>query len=205
MALLTFTQHFSLQIMNDKRSKWLIKGIDLIVEHGFEGFNIDELCRRMNIAKTSFYYHFISREIFLKELIRYWSDDMEPKVTDAIRKSAANHNLEDFLNHKLTNINFYCFLIQVSLYVKDKPELAQIVGDVENEIVEVTDSFLIAYIGDVKNEQVKTLVHTFLSGWDLLHGFKIYHKELDPKKARSELHDFFTNFSQNKSEGLLAS
>ena len=183
--------------MVDRRTKWLVKGIDLIIEQGFQGFNIDELCGRMKIAKTSFYYYFISRELFLKELIIYWAEVLTPKVLKAIQLASNHRDLSAFIIHKSKSVKFYCFLIQANLYVSDKTSLASSIQQAELKLHGATDEFVSAILGQATlDEKSKTLIHTFLSGWDYLYGFKIIRKEQGADVAFQELENFLITFSK---------
>ncbi len=52
---------------------WLQAAHDLLVESGVDAVRIQPLAKRLNIARTSFYWHFKDRETLLAALADRWA------------------------------------------------------------------------------------------------------------------------------------
>jgi AcrR family transcriptional regulator len=190
----------------DKKTKWLTEGFNLVIVNGFSGFNVDVLCKKMGVAKTSFYHFFGSRDLFLEELIKYWASESAKEVLISIQKSSTTGKLDKFITHKKKFVPFYCFLILANQYVANKPKLHKIVENIVADLWERTDEFIVSLIPQsVIDKKMKSLIHTFLVGWDYLYAFKIYHNKKAGAEPLEELKVFLNNFVENAQNQLLAS
>jgi len=74
--------------MSRKRSKriykndWLARALDILSKEGVEGVRVERLARDLDIAKSSFYWHFKSRADLLKEMLDYWTYEYPSIVVD---------------------------------------------------------------------------------------------------------------------------
>lgn len=64
------------------REKWLAAALDALKEEGPEAINIQALSRRLEIAKTSFYWHFKDRSDLIEAMIDYWVHELTEIVTE---------------------------------------------------------------------------------------------------------------------------
>jgi AcrR family transcriptional regulator len=190
----------------DRKRIWLEEGFVLVIENGFAGFKVDVLCSKIKIAKTSFYHFFGSRELFLEELIRYWSSEKSSELLISLQKCAAAGSLPKFITHKKKFLSFYCFQILVKQYVVDNPELLNIVENIEDAVWQRTDDFVISHNPHEEvSPQMKSLIHTFLAGWDYLYAFKIYHDINARAIPIAELKIFLSNLINKSKDPLLVS
>ena len=50
---------------------WVREGLTVLAEMGPDGLTIDELCRRLNLTKGSFYHHYANRSMYIKALLEF--------------------------------------------------------------------------------------------------------------------------------------
>jgi AcrR family transcriptional regulator len=55
------------------KSDWLAQALDILSKQGVEGVRVERLARDLDIAKSSFYWHFESRADLLKQVLDYWT------------------------------------------------------------------------------------------------------------------------------------
>jgi AcrR family transcriptional regulator len=55
-----------------EQQDWLDAGLELLRARGIGGVEVNPLCRRVQVTKGSFYYHFENRDNFLQRLIEHW-------------------------------------------------------------------------------------------------------------------------------------
>ena len=53
---------------------WLTAAYDVLTTQGVEAVKIMPLAKRLQVSRTSFYWHFKDREALLEAMIRYWED-----------------------------------------------------------------------------------------------------------------------------------
>lgn len=78
---------------------WLKEGLKVLAELGNGGLTIEELTKRLNVTKGSFYHHFKNRRTFSHELLTYWEGEM---TTEIIQISKKGTTFED-RNKRLFN------------------------------------------------------------------------------------------------------
>lgn len=81
---------------------WIAKGQDLLKAGRFDALTVDELCKRTEKTKGSFYHHFGGIEAFKKVLLDVWEEshtrepmragerESGPKRYDALRRALRN-------------------------------------------------------------------------------------------------------------------
>jgi AcrR family transcriptional regulator len=190
----------------DRKRIWLDKGLDEVIELGIDGFNIDVLSAKVRVAKTSFYYFFRSRENFLNELIDYWSTQLLDETLRSITDCTDPLNINKFLKHKKRHIRFYCMYILAKASTGNKNDWASTVDRVENRLWTAMDGFIAKLIGsDNLFDQAKSMIHTFLTGWDYLHAYNVFKSSKLGVNSLKELEVFLTSYESKESSQSYAS
>jgi AcrR family transcriptional regulator len=57
-----------------KKNQWLSAALDILSTEGITGINSITLARKLNISKSSFYWHFRNRDDLIKQMLQYWDD-----------------------------------------------------------------------------------------------------------------------------------
>jgi AcrR family transcriptional regulator len=57
------------------KQQWLAKALEVSIQKGEPGINIELLAREIGVAKAGFYWHFKDRAELLDQLLDYWSDE----------------------------------------------------------------------------------------------------------------------------------
>ncbi len=68
------------------KEQWFKEGMKVLEAHGSAGLTIDELTKRLNVTKGSFYHHFKNRITFSEELLGYWEQQMTLGIINASRR-----------------------------------------------------------------------------------------------------------------------
>ena len=68
---------------------WLAKALDTLAEDP-EHLRVDEIARRLNVSKGSFYWHFEDRDDFVRSLVDYWDRHYTRVVEQAVSASPAS-------------------------------------------------------------------------------------------------------------------
>ncbi len=84
-----------------EKTSWFTESFAILESEGFSKITIDNLCKRLNVTKGSFYHHFKNPDTFLQALMDYW---MEQNTLSIIRHTDAAQSQEEkkLLLHKLT-------------------------------------------------------------------------------------------------------
>lgn len=64
------------------RSDWLEAALEMMGEGSLADLTIENLAKRLNVAKSGFYWHFRSRDALIDALLEYWAEDLTRSVTE---------------------------------------------------------------------------------------------------------------------------
>jgi len=71
-----------------KKSRWYEIALAILKSEGYAGVTLEALIQQMAVTKGAFYYLFQSRELFIKELLTYWSDQTLGEMTRIIKRAS---------------------------------------------------------------------------------------------------------------------
>ena len=66
------------------KQQWLAKALEVFIQNGEPGINIELLAREIGVAKAGFYWHFKDRAELLDQLLDYWSDEYTGVITNNV-------------------------------------------------------------------------------------------------------------------------
>jgi len=80
------------------RDHWIAAGFDALDHQGHQGISAEQLARRLNVTRGSFYHHFRSRDEFVHALLAAWEADYAGRM---LAHADAGGSLEDVLQRYL--------------------------------------------------------------------------------------------------------
>lgn len=69
---------------NPKLKPWLDSGIRRFAQQGLKGLNVKEMAQEINIATSSFYHYFNTKEEYLEQLLEYWHEEGSMKIIEEV-------------------------------------------------------------------------------------------------------------------------
>lgn len=64
------------------KNDWLEAALEMMGEGSLADLTIEKLAKRLNVAKSGFYWHFRNRQALLDALLEYWEEDLTHSVTE---------------------------------------------------------------------------------------------------------------------------
>lgn len=64
------------------KDDWLEAALEMMAEGSLADLTIENLARRLKVAKSGFYWHFRNRQALLDALMEYWAEDLTQSVTE---------------------------------------------------------------------------------------------------------------------------
>ena len=62
------------------RKDWILAGFAALDQEGHAGLSAENLARRLNVTRGSFYHHFRNREDFVRTLLAAWEEDYTERM-----------------------------------------------------------------------------------------------------------------------------
>ncbi len=64
------------------KNDWLEAALETMGEGSLADLTIEKLAKRLNVAKSGFYWHFRTRQALLDALLEYWAEDLTQIITE---------------------------------------------------------------------------------------------------------------------------
>ena len=163
-------------------NNFLDLGINRFAERGIAGIKIDEICKEVGVAKSSFYHYFGNKEGYIDQLFDYWYEITHENVAHKV--SHINNAKERFLTlKKLIDANVeveYCFL-QMKLFAATNAKAREIVEKAKKVRFEVLFTiFKMAGQSDKKAEyNSQKMILIYYGKVALMHGYTGSTKDID--------------------------
>ena len=123
--------------MKNKRTtkaQWLEKSLEFLEESGIVSLSVNRLAKAMGTSRSSFYWHFKSRDDLILQLLNYWSHEYTGIVTDnnALKGLDAESRLAETVKmvrrNRLTKYD-----LAMHTLAKVNPKAREVVDDVINK------------------------------------------------------------------------
>lgn len=175
-----------------KKSQWIKLGIKKFSVDGIVGINVEQMAETLDCNRSSFYWHFKSKEKFLNEMIQYWFEDsIKPITVEVNKKQNASERLIKFMT-----LSFEDRTRKDLMYHLRK--LSQIDSNVK-ELLDYLTSKRLAYISSLiqdlgyskKEAKMKSeILFNFYLGWYEINKYKTTNCDEDIDYAISLIKNF---------------
>lgn len=172
-----------------KKEDWIILGYKQFSKNGINGIVVEKMALKLNVNKSSFYWHFKTKKVFLNEIITFWvSSDTNKIITMVESKPLGKEKFEGLIKlafKKEPNLDFIFFLKRYAL--KDK-KIQTLIDKIDAQRIDYTKSILIEMGFSESEANIKsTLFYKYLIG---------YHEMIRYKKQSK---DYVNNVKTGKS------
>jgi AcrR family transcriptional regulator len=83
------------------KQDWLEAGFTILGESGISGLTIEQLTKRLNVTKGSFYHHFQNYQDYKDHLLAFWEKENTLNVID---RTEVGETMSDRLDHFLMSL-----------------------------------------------------------------------------------------------------
>ena len=81
-----------------KKEDWIILGYKLFSEQGINGLVVEKMAQKLNVNKSSFYWHFKTKKDFVSEIISFWiSSDTNKIIENVESKPLGKEKFEELI------------------------------------------------------------------------------------------------------------
>jgi AcrR family transcriptional regulator len=143
------------------REAWLARALEIVVREGGR-FRIEELVRELGVTKGSFYWHFRSREDFVRSVARYWAEYSTQSVVDKVSKVRGDGRKRLFaVMEVVTRERLGRFTLAMLSWAAYEPDVAAVVRKVYDQRLSFVSS-LFAEMG-FTGEELEMRTRSFVS------------------------------------------
>lgn len=174
-----------------KKEDWISLGYRLFSENGINGIIVEKMAIKLNVNKSSFYWHFKTKKDFINEVISYWvSIDTNRIITTVESKSSGREKFDELIKiafKKETNLDFIFYLKRYAL--KDQ-KIQTLIDQIDDERIDYVKHILMD-IGFSEQEAFtkSSIFYKYLIGY---HEMIRYKNQTDTyiTEVKKEIHQF---------------
>ncbi len=160
-----------------QKQDWIELGYKLFSQQGISGIVIEKMAKKLTCNKSSFYWHFKTKDKFIIELVNFWViTETDQIINDTEKTATSEEKLDKFLTIAFKNDPYLEFVFFLKRYAIKKKKIQLIIDKVDLRRLDYT-SQLFQKLGYSKNEAVTkaTIFYKYLIG---------YHEMIKNKKQK---------------------
>ena len=167
---------------NPKKKRFYTIGLRRFAERGIDGINIQEICKEVGVAKSSFYHYFVSKKGFVEMLFDHWFQITHGDVSKAV--DHIDDASERFLVlKKIIDANEeveYCFL-QMKLYATTNSKAREIIEKAHKVRFDVLFTIfkMAGQSDDTAEDNAKKMILLYYGRIALKHGYSSASEDIE--------------------------
>ena len=172
-------------IVKVERSVWLKEGVNRFSIMGLEGLNVEKIAKQLSCNKSSFYWHFKSKENYLKEVINYWFENsIKPVANEVESESDPGNRFVKFLQLSFQDKSRKDFMFHLRKLAQSDVQLMKLLNHLTESRITYTTS-LIGQLGYSQEEaaQKAEVLFNFYLGWYERNKYKSSNNQEDIAQA----------------------
>ena len=141
------------------QEQWLAEALEALVEEGPRVLTVDKICRRLDLSRGSFYWHFENRDDFINCLAEYWARTKTRDVIDAVTTFNVSPEERLFrLMELIQETKAAAYDIAIRAWASYEPKAAEIVKSVDRNRYSLVRSLFkeIGFDGDELEMRTRT-------------------------------------------------
>ena len=173
------------------KEDWINLGYRLFAEQGVSGINVEKMAKILKVNKSSFYWHFKTKKVFIQQLIMLWRNNETERIINLTNeKETGLQKFKTMITLIYKQDPFLDFIFYLKRYARKEKETQTIIDEIDSKRIEYANSLLLE-IGYSKQEaKIKsTLLHKHFIGYHEVIRYKKQNKDYQ-KEVKRELNQF---------------
>jgi len=156
--------------LKTEKSAWLKFGIESFSVSGIQGVNIEQMAKKLNCNKSSFYWHFKNRENFVNEMIQYWFNiSTKPIINEVNTEEDPKIRFEIFINLSFKDKSRKDFMFHLRHLAETSIILTDLLTDLTNKRLMYTTLMIqgLGYEEEESKLKAEILLNFYLGWYEL--------------------------------------
>lgn len=174
-----------------KKKDWIKLGFKLFSQKGISGIIIEKMALKLNVNKSSFYWHFKTKKDFINAIMEYWVYNDTQKIISKVEKCI---NPRDKFN-KLIELAFkkdphLDFMFHLKRYSQTNKHIFEITNSIEIQRINYVKEILINMKFSKEAAEIKAnLFYKYLIGYHEMIRYTKQNKEYI-REVKMEINQF---------------
>lgn len=116
------------------KNDWIKLGYKRFADQGITGIVIEKMAIKLKVNKSSFYWHFKTRDEFIAAIIEHWiATETEHIINQTESTNDPKEKLEGFLTITFKNDPYLEFIFFLKRYAQKKKHIQVIIDDIDSK------------------------------------------------------------------------
>ncbi|MGW8123225.1 TetR/AcrR family transcriptional regulator [Roseivirga echinicomitans] len=176
------------------RNEWLKAGAQKFATKGLDGINVERLAKQLKCNKSSFYWHFQTKENFLHELIHYWFEhSTSPMVHELKKETDSKKRFRRFIQLSFEDKSRKDFMFHLRKIGERDHNVKQLLQQLNDERLSFMTLLIqdLGYTQEIAHKKAQILMLFYL-GWYELNKSTLANTENEIADALLLINDFIT-------------
>lgn len=158
-----------------EKEDWIKRGYALFAQEGEKGIVIEKIARQLKCNKSSFYWHFKTKQEFILQIVDYWMDKETQQIIDEVENSSTiSEKLEKFLEVTFRHDPYLEFIFFLKRYAIKHENIQLIIDEIDQKRLNYTTSlFQSSMKCSVEEATIKaSIFYKYLIGYHEMYRYK---------------------------------
>ncbi len=170
-----------------QKEEWIKLGFKLFAEKGETGIVVDQMATKLKCNRSSFYWHFNSKEEFIDQVIQFWVEmDTDQIIQLTNNEGATKRKFRKLISLTFRKDPYMDFVFHIKRYALKRKKVQKIIDEIDEKRIQYTED-LISELGISRSKaRVQArIAYNYLIGY---HEMMRY-KDQAPDYAKNVLSD----------------
>jgi len=176
---------------------WIKLGVQKFAEGGVEALVIEQLAKQLKSSKTSFYWYFKNRILYVDRIIQYWHEQTTTSIIDHIQQHVSlkpKQKVYHLLSVMFSTIEGKDFVYHFRKLGTTSPAYAETLQQIEQQRLDYMSSLLIEdELLEDEARNMAELLYSYYLGWYERNK----HRTLNPEETQKQI-DLLMPFIEKK-------
>ena len=163
---------------------WLKLGLKYFSTGGVKALNVEKMATKLGCSKSSFYWYFDNRDIFINKMLNYWvSVSTDALVAEAENNHTPSRKLYSLLQQVFTDKRGQDFMFYLRKYAQTNAEAKVILDETERARTAYLAVLLVQMGLEVSAAHEKSeMIYAYYLGWYEQHKYQHFNVEAESER-----------------------
>lgn len=125
------------------KNNWIELGYKLFSQEGVKGLVVEKMALKLKVNKSSFYWHFNTKQDFINDIISYWTNiDTENIINEVESQVTALNKFEKLVALAFKKEPYLDFIFFLKRYAVSNKEIQDLVDEMDHHRIDFTKRIL---------------------------------------------------------------
>ena len=174
-----------------KKEDWINLGYRIFSEQGASGIIVEKMAKILKVNKSSFYWHFKTKKVFIEHLIVFWIKNETERIINLTNsKKTGSQKFKTLVALVYKQDPFLDFIFFLKRYAIKEKKIRVIIDKIDDQRIEYTYDLLLEMGYSKQDANIKSkLLYKHFTGYHEM----IRHKKQKndyPKEVKKEINQF---------------